>query len=332
MGERKVLVKYYPPDFDPERMKRFKRARPKRIEVRMMLPMSIQCSTCGEFMYRGKKFNCKKEEADEKYLGLSIWRFFFKCVTCSSELTMRTDPKNADYIVEAGATRNFELWKAEGDAARSVRERREEEEDGDAMRTLENRTQDSKAEMDALDQLQELKALGDSHSKLNPDKLLQRIAERRRASSALTAEEEQQLKAVRFELSKAAVAASTGGSAVLPRPAPAAAGVAAAAAAGEGKEGDEDDEDDSDAATAAAARSMFAAAAERARAAAVEEEVISEHAEEGAPPAKKARRVVGGGTVVIRRKKKKPKAAKKKKKAAPASEEKSVGLALLAGY
>lgn len=52
MGERKVLNKYYPPDFDPKKVPRMKRDPEKQIGVRMMIPFSMQCNTCGEFMYR----------------------------------------------------------------------------------------------------------------------------------------------------------------------------------------------------------------------------------------------------------------------------------------
>ncbi|TXG65835.1 hypothetical protein EZV62_007110 [Acer yangbiense] len=43
-------------------------------------------------------------------------RFYFKCTKCSAELTMKTDPQNSDYIVESGATRNFEPWRAEDES------------------------------------------------------------------------------------------------------------------------------------------------------------------------------------------------------------------------
>ena len=51
MGERKVLNKYFPPDFDPNLVPKRKFDPFKQIETRMMLPFNIQCDTCGEFMY-----------------------------------------------------------------------------------------------------------------------------------------------------------------------------------------------------------------------------------------------------------------------------------------
>ena len=32
---------------------------------------------------------------------------------CSAEITFKTDPKNTDYAVEHGASRNFEPWREE---------------------------------------------------------------------------------------------------------------------------------------------------------------------------------------------------------------------------
>ena len=55
MGERKVLNKYFPPDFDPSLVPRTKKPKDKQQEVRMMLPYTFCCNTCGEFMYRAKK-------------------------------------------------------------------------------------------------------------------------------------------------------------------------------------------------------------------------------------------------------------------------------------
>eukprot|EP00976_Prorocentrum_cordatum_P102199 1192944-Prorocentrum_minimum.AAC.6 len=193
----------------------------------------------------GTKFNCRKEDAEgEDYLGIRVFRFYFKCTRCSAELAMKTDPKNSDYIMEAGATRNFEPWREKDAEVRRRRSplcirqheswrrqtravartprgccslrgklcacsihshngpircqkrgyilttyqsdarsagifsqwtnpplqrdiataQREAEETGDAMKALENRTLDSKREMDILSALDEMKALSSRHA------------------------------------------------------------------------------------------------------------------------------------------------------------------------
>jgi hypothetical protein len=179
MGERKVLNKYFPPDFDPSIIPRRKKPKNQQIEVRMMLPFSLQCGTCGEYMYRGKKFNSKKEEVQgEDYHGIRIFRFYIKCITCSSEITFKTDPKNGDYVAEHGAARNFEPWRETAAEEEAALKERVEEEKGDAMKALENRTLDSKREMDILDALDEIKAINQRHAKVDTDALLQQHAQR----------------------------------------------------------------------------------------------------------------------------------------------------------
>ncbi|KAI8016694.1 Splicing factor YJU2 [Camellia lanceoleosa] len=118
MRERRVLNKYYPPDFDPVKI-------PKRrqMKVRMMLPMSIRCGTCGNYIYKGTKFNSRMEDVIGEVTCFNIWlivnllgRFYFKCTKCSAKLTIKTDPQNSDYVVESDASRNFEPWRAEDEA------------------------------------------------------------------------------------------------------------------------------------------------------------------------------------------------------------------------
>ncbi|EKX49071.1 hypothetical protein GUITHDRAFT_68172, partial [Guillardia theta CCMP2712] len=151
--DMQVLNKYYPPDFDPTLLPRNRKPRDRQIEVRIMIPFTLCCSMCKEFSYRGKKFNSKKEIAqDVTYLGIHIHRFFIKCPRCASEIVFRTDPEHADYILEHGATRNYEVWN-------DRRGEDEDEDENDVMKALEKKTHDNKIEMDILDALDDAKTL-----------------------------------------------------------------------------------------------------------------------------------------------------------------------------
>ncbi|KAL7195836.1 hypothetical protein ACSBR1_035966 [Camellia fascicularis] len=184
MGERKVLNKYYPPDFDPAKIPRQRQPKNQQMKVRMMLPMSIRCGTCGNYIYKGTKFNSRKEDViGETYLGIQIFRFYFKCTKCSAELTIKTDPQNSDYVVESGASRNFEPWRAEDEEADKEKRKRETEEMGDAMKSLENRTLHSKREMDSLAALDEVKSMRSRQATISVDamlEVLQRSAEEKK--------------------------------------------------------------------------------------------------------------------------------------------------------
>ncbi|KAF2746094.1 DUF572-domain-containing protein [Sporormia fimetaria CBS 119925] len=165
MSERKVLTKYYPPDFDPSKISRTrgpKKAGPRLQTVRLMAPFSMKCLHCGEFIYKGRKFNARKETSDEKYLDIPIYRFYIRCTRCSGEITFKTDPKHMDYECERGAKRNFEVWREaklaeETDEERLDRLEREEAE-RDAMKELETKVMDAKTEMAIADALDEIRS------------------------------------------------------------------------------------------------------------------------------------------------------------------------------
>ena len=162
-----MLNKYIPPDFDPSKIPRSKKGTGAKAQqkVRMMLPMTICCSTCGNYITKGTKFNARKEDAiGEEYLGLTIFRFYFRCNRCSAEIAMKTDPKNADYVVEAGASRNFEPWRERDELVKAAEDERDAEEEGDTMKALENRTKESKREMDITAALDEMRSLNARHA------------------------------------------------------------------------------------------------------------------------------------------------------------------------
>lgn len=123
----------------------------------------------GEYIYKGRKFNARKETTDEKYLTIPIYRFYIRCTRCSGEITFKTDPKNMDYQCEKGAKRNFEVWRdpkaenynetEEETLARLEREENEEQErlERDKMAELEEKMLDSKREMAVADALDEIR-------------------------------------------------------------------------------------------------------------------------------------------------------------------------------
>ncbi|KAN0032044.1 hypothetical protein ACTFIV_005917 [Dictyostelium citrinum] len=193
MGERKVISKYYPPDFDPSKVAKIKVKRPTFTKVTTMLPMSIRCNTCGEYIGRGTKFNAKKETVQgEDYLGIKIYRFFLRCKKCAAELTIKTDPKNSEYVCESGATRNYEPWK-ETDEEKANRMTKEQEEEQDAMIALENRTLESKREMEMLDALEEIKSLNSRNSEIDTEQLLEYNLQKQELEEKLQDEEDDRL-------------------------------------------------------------------------------------------------------------------------------------------
>ncbi|KAL0273694.1 UNVERIFIED_CONTAM: hypothetical protein PYX00_006315 [Menopon gallinae] len=173
MSERKVLNKYYPPDFDPSKIPRMKLAKNRQYTVRLMAPFNMRCATCGEYIYKGKKFNARKEDVEgEDYLGIRIFRFYIKCTRCLQEISFRTDPKNTDYEIEAGATRNFMALKLAEEQAQREEDERVADEATNPMKLLENRTKQSKQELELLESLEELKDLNKRQQAVDYDGIL----------------------------------------------------------------------------------------------------------------------------------------------------------------
>uniref|UniRef100_A0A8D2PMR3 Splicing factor YJU2 n=1 Tax=Zosterops lateralis melanops TaxID=1220523 RepID=A0A8D2PMR3_ZOSLA len=198
MSERKVLNKYYPPDFDPAKIPKLKLPKDRQYVVRLMAPFNMRCKTCGEYIYKGKKFNARKETVqNEVYLGLPIFRFYIKCTRCLAEITFKTDPENTDYTMEHGATRNFQAEKLLEEEEKRLQKEREEEELNNPMKVLENRTKDSKLEMEVLENLQELKELNQRQANVDFEAMLKQYQELEEEQRRKEQEEdEQEMKAM----------------------------------------------------------------------------------------------------------------------------------------
>ena len=174
MSERKVLNKYIPPNFDPNKIpKGLGGPKPKQHTVRLMAPFSMRCNTCGEFIYKGRKFNARKETVEEEmYLTIKIYRFYVRCPQCGSEITFKTDPKNADYVSEQGAKRNFEPWREEEQVTEAMKIKRQLEEENNPLKALENKAIDSKREIDIAEGLDELRTVNARLEHVDTDALI----------------------------------------------------------------------------------------------------------------------------------------------------------------
>ncbi|XP_065080253.1 splicing factor YJU2 [Ochlerotatus camptorhynchus] len=221
MSERKVLNKYYPPDFDPSKIPRVKLPKNRQYTVRLMAPFNMRCVTCGEYIYKGKKFNARKEDVEnEDYLGIRIYRFYIKCTRCLQEISFKTDPRNTDYEIEAGATRNFMALKLAEEQARREEEEAREEEATNPMKLLENRTQQSRNEIELLESLEELRDLNRRQQDVDYDRMLQQYdpTESIRArEERLERMDEEYIKTVKFRSNPAAGGGSSSSSSGLKR-------------------------------------------------------------------------------------------------------------------
>ncbi|EST09194.1 CWC16 protein [Kalmanozyma brasiliensis GHG001] len=193
MADRKALNHYYPPDFDPAKIPRRKAPKDAQQTVRLMAPFSMRCNTCGEYIYKGKKFNARKElVVGEDYYGIKIFRFYIRCTQCSAEITFKTDPKNADYVAEHGASRNFVPTKEDDEdegedkllTEEEKLEKKLEKMEGDPMKQLEARTLDSRREMEILDALQDIRTRNARLERVDTDAVLAKLHNRVSGPSA----------------------------------------------------------------------------------------------------------------------------------------------------
>ncbi|GAB66088.1 hypothetical protein PCYB_082490 [Plasmodium cynomolgi strain B] len=180
MAERKVLNKYIPPDFDPDKlteskklMKKIERKKNKSnkynkkkkhfLNIRMMYPFTLKCNKCKSFTYVGTKFNSKVEKLrDESYLNIPIWQFYGKCFECKNEIIFKTDPKNGDYILIAGGIRTYDAHKEQEIADDYYRENNIIKEE-DKLKNKEKESYNALLELKTNEQLEELKNINRRH-------------------------------------------------------------------------------------------------------------------------------------------------------------------------
>ncbi|WWD20247.1 hypothetical protein CI109_104723 [Kwoniella shandongensis] len=118
--------RYIPPDYDPKNHSTLNSAAGKKhalgnrakdidkgiLIVRFELPFNIWCGSCNAHLGAGVRYNAQKRKVGN-YFSTPIYAFRCKCHLCSGWFEIRTDPKNAAYVVEEGARKKDEDWNPE---------------------------------------------------------------------------------------------------------------------------------------------------------------------------------------------------------------------------
>ncbi|KAG9321425.1 hypothetical protein KVV02_004364 [Mortierella alpina] len=123
MADRKATNKYYPPDWDPSKGsinsyvgQHPLRDRARKLDqgiliVRFELPYNIWCNGCNNPIGMGVRYNAEKKKIGN-YYSTAILSFRMKCHLCDNWFEIQTDPKNAAYVVTAGARKKVEDFDA----------------------------------------------------------------------------------------------------------------------------------------------------------------------------------------------------------------------------
>ncbi|WVQ66126.1 uncharacterized protein L199_004304 [Kwoniella botswanensis] len=117
------LNRYIPPDYDPRKTSTLNKHQGKKhalgvrakdidkgiLVVRFELPFNIWCGTCNAHIGAGVRYNARKQKVGN-YFSTPIFGFRCKCHLCDGWFEIRTDPKNAAYVVHEGARKKDEDW------------------------------------------------------------------------------------------------------------------------------------------------------------------------------------------------------------------------------
>eukprot|EP00468_Gymnochlora_sp_CCMP2014_P013827 CAMPEP_0167754984 /NCGR_PEP_ID=MMETSP0110_2-20121227/8574_1 /TAXON_ID=629695 /ORGANISM="Gymnochlora sp., Strain CCMP2014" /LENGTH=346 /DNA_ID=CAMNT_0007640925 /DNA_START=21 /DNA_END=1062 /DNA_ORIENTATION=- len=163
---------YHPPDWDPQKEGRNEyQARTgkgnKRYTghnqyakwgvIRFEMPFNIWCDGCGIMIAKGVRFNAKKNHVGN-YHSTKIWEFVMPCANCFNKITVRTDPKTAEYLVTKGGRRKVEEYSAKAAGTIELPDQEEREKIREhAMASLENAEADKRKAKEHKGRLEKLR-------------------------------------------------------------------------------------------------------------------------------------------------------------------------------
>ncbi|KAK4147582.1 CWC16 protein [Dichotomopilus funicola] len=134
--------------------------------VRFEMPFAVWCAHCPQptLIGQGVRFNAEKRRVGE-YYSTPVWGFTLRHAACGGVVEMRTDPKNAEFVVVSGARRRDYGGEGKGDdslvaslssVAPIVTERERAEQRAGAFGKLERTIADREKLVGATQRIEEL--------------------------------------------------------------------------------------------------------------------------------------------------------------------------------
>ncbi|RKP26374.1 CWC16 protein [Syncephalis pseudoplumigaleata] len=173
MADRRAVNKYYPPDWDPSKgslnqyhgqhalRERARKLHQGILIVRFELPFNIWCEGCDSHIGTGVRYNAEKKKIGN-YYSTPILSFRMKCHLCANWIEIHTDPKNARYVVVAGARQKVETWEPEdSEVIRLPDEADKERREKNAFAQLEHGVEDKRKAASLAQRLMDIQSVND---------------------------------------------------------------------------------------------------------------------------------------------------------------------------
>ena len=137
------------------------------------MPVNVWCDGCGEHIARGVRYNAEKKKCGT-YFTSDVFEFQMNCHLCGQRFIIKTDPENRDYEFVSGLHRKVETFDVKEIGTREFDDKEQALMRADAIRSLENKEEDSMKFEKAVPTLDRLKDLEEKlHT--NEDSLNQRV-------------------------------------------------------------------------------------------------------------------------------------------------------------
>ena len=141
--------------------------------VRFEMPVNVWCDGCGAHIARGVRYNAEKKKCGT-YFTSDVFEFQMNCHLCGQRFIIKTDPQNRDYEFVSGLHRKVETFDVKEIGTREFDDKEQALMRADAIRSLENKEEDSMKFEKAVPALDRLKDLEEKlHT--NEDMLNQRV-------------------------------------------------------------------------------------------------------------------------------------------------------------